>query len=131
MKRTVAITLLSLCTALLPCCSNECEWTITYKLTGTAAEVGVEFNNKRGDTESYSSVPIPMEYTFDIEFGSSEQTTGVSSGDVYPAYIRAWVNGIQVGWITVEIYVNGKLVRTGSSTPGYDLTAMAHYGVQL
>jgi hypothetical protein len=78
---------------------------IIYEITGTADEVDVTLNNDTGGTEQYDNVSIPKKYSYD------------SFTDNF-LYISAQNQG-KYGTVTVSIYVNGKVVKTSSSSGAY------------
>ncbi len=79
--------------------------TVVYEITGTAESVDVTLNSASGGTEQYSNVSVPHSYRY-----SNFQDDFL--------YISAQNNG-DTGTVTVKIYVNGKLVKSASSSGAY------------
>jgi hypothetical protein len=87
---------------------EEEEWlydSIVYKITGTADSVFVTLSNDSGGTEQYDNVSVPHEYEYE-EF------------DYWFAYISAQNLG-ESGSVTVSIYLNGRKVKTSTSSGAY------------
>jgi len=78
---------------------------VVYRITGTASTVDVTLNNAQGGTEQYNNVYLPKEYSYD------------SFSDDF-VYISAQNQG-EYGTVTVEIYVNGSLFKTSTSSGAY------------
>lgn len=93
------------CLSLLLACSNSNEPTsVQYKITGTASEVAVTLSNPTGGVEQYN-VGVPHTFSY-------------SSFPGWYLYISAQ-NQDDHGSVTVEIYVNGKLYKTSTSSGAY------------
>lgn len=129
-KRTAAAVLLPLCLLLLSCGSCDQGPLITYEVTGaTVRETGVEYHNEHGDKERFSSVRLPWVKSFYVQFRGDQYPGGAFSGDVFPAYVSAWIAD-RTGSLTVSIYVDGKLAQTTSIANTYE-HARLYYGVRL
>ncbi len=105
---------LSFCTVLfviiviaVGCVPNETKKaaTVSYEITGTARYVNVELSNETGGTEIYSHVSVPHQYYF-YNFSSS-----------FPS-ITAQNQG-EYGSVTVNIYINGDLFKTSTSSGAF------------
>ena len=130
MKRTIITILTSFCALFLSC--GLCDWDekrITYRIEGEASNAAnVRYHNEYEDVESASSVKVPWEKSFNIQFRNTEYYGGGARGDNYTAYISAGVfnSGFPV---KVLIYVDGELVQSDSTTPT-KLQAEAYYIVR-
>lgn len=80
-------------------------YTVEYKITGTANRVDVTLNNSTGGTEQYSDVPIPKSYKYK-QFSD------------WFLYISAQNQG-QTGTVTVSIYYKDNLFKTSTSSGAY------------
>jgi len=118
-KRTVTAILTPLCALFLLCC--QCGWdekNITYRIESESTNAAnVTYHNEYEDMEHYSSVALPWERTFNIQFRSKEHYGGGARKDNYLAYLSAGVIGSSLGFpVKVLIYVDGELMRTESTT---------------
>jgi hypothetical protein len=128
--QTTAAVFLSLCLLLLSCGSYDPGPLITYEVTGaTIRETGVEYHNEYGDKERFSSVRLPWVKSFYVQFRGDQYPGGAFHGDVFPAYVSAWIAD-RTGYITVSIYVDGKLAQTTSIADTYE-HARLYCGVRL
>lgn len=80
--------------------------TVTYKVTGTATSASLTSENSGGGTEQISDAYIPWETTYYT----------MQTGDF--VYISAQNNG-EYGSVTSEIYVDGALFKTSTSSGAY------------
>jgi len=80
-------------------------YTIQYKITGTASLVDITLNNSSGGTEQYSNVPVPKTYSYKYFEDSF-------------LYISAQNQG-QSGTVTASIYYKDKLFKTSTSSGAY------------
>lgn len=76
-----------------------------YEITGSAQSVSVTLSNATGGTEQESDVYLPHTYSYD-NFPN------------YFLYISAQNNG-ETGSVTATIRVNGKVVKTSTSSGAY------------
>jgi len=122
---------LSLCLLLLSCGGCEpCGPLITYEVTGaTVWETGVEYHNEHGDKERFSSVKLPWKKSFHVEILGDQYPGGAIPGDIFPAYVAAWIANSR-GSITASIYVDGELKQRKSISNTYDWVEL-YYGVRL
>lgn len=79
--------------------------TVEYQVTGTALAVDVTFTNATGGTEQLSDVSVPWTYTI--------------SNYTYSYVSILAQNKGATGSVTVNIYVNGDLFRTATSSGAY------------
>ena len=117
MKRTITAILTSFCALFLSCC--RCDWdekAITYKLEGDVSNATVTYHNEYEDLVYHSSVKIPWEMTFNIQFRSKEYYGGGARGDNYTAYISAGVFNRPSFPLIASIYVDGELVQSDTTT---------------
>lgn len=78
---------------------------VMYEITGTASSVSVTLNNATGGTEQYGNARVPQQISYP-DFQD------------YFLYISAQNNGGS-GSVTVTIYVNGRVVKTATSSGAY------------
>jgi hypothetical protein len=78
---------------------------ITYEVVGDADSINVVLSNDTGGTETYNDVPLP----FSMDYGGFNERY---------VYLYAYNNG-DSGDMTLNIYVNGKLFKTASSSGPY------------
>jgi hypothetical protein len=131
-KQTIIPTLLCLTLLFLSCtkCCDILGPCIRYEVTGAApGDVAVEFHDPFGDIVRYSSVRLPFELAFRVQYRDDESVGGNHPGNVFPAYILAAVND-RTGHLTVSIYVNGRLKQT-AATSATNQQAEARYLVRL
>jgi hypothetical protein len=117
MKRTITTILTSFCALFLSC--GRCDWndrTITYRLDGDVSNANVTYHNEYEDKIYHSSVKVPWETTFNIQFRSKEYYGGGSRGNSYTAYLSAGVFGRPSFPLTASIYVDGELVQSATTT---------------
>ena len=81
------------------------EYTVEYKISGTAQKVDVTLSNSSGGTEQYDNVYLPHSYKY-REFYDSF------------VYISAQNQG-ETGSVTVSIYHKGTLFKTSTSSGAY------------
>ncbi|MHB8086256.1 MAG: MmpS family transport accessory protein [Dehalococcoidia bacterium] len=86
--------------------------TVMYEVVGTATAVDIQLTNPAGGTDEYQDVGLPWRFTYG-GFDNSQ------------AYIYAH-NNTEDGSITVNIYVNGKIERTATSSGSY-ATAVTYW----
>ena len=80
---------------------------VEYRVSGTTPIAGMITIAAKDGTEQYSDVELPWSYSF----------TTYSARDRF-LYVSAQ-NGMDSGTITVEIVVNGTVVKSASSTGAY------------
>jgi len=119
MKRTITVILTSLCALFLSCC--RCDWderNITYRIESESSNAAnVTYHNEYEEKEHNSSVALPWERTFNIQFRSREYYGGGARRENYLAYLSAGVVGSGLSFpVKVLIYVDGELMRTESTT---------------
>jgi hypothetical protein len=78
---------------------------VTYEVTGDADSVNVVLTNNMGGTETYNDVPLP----FRMDYGGFNESY---------VYLYAYNNG-DSGTMKLNIYVNGKLFKTATSSGPY------------
>jgi len=78
---------------------------VRYEVTGDTDSVNVVLNNDMGGSESYNNVPLP----FRMDYGGFKEKY---------VYLYAYNNG-EEGTITANIYVNGNLFKTATSSGPY------------
>ena len=98
--------------ALIISCENPTEskepdydYTVQYKITGSASLVDVTLNNSTGGTEQYDNVPVPKIYSYKYF-------------EDWFLYISAQNQG-QTGTVTVSIYYKDNLFKTSTSSGAY------------
>jgi hypothetical protein len=79
--------------------------TVKYEVTGSAKTVDVTINNATGGTEQFSDVSVPWTHTI--------------SNYTYSYVSILAQNKGATGSVTVNIYVNGDLFKTSTSTGAY------------
>ena len=85
---------------------------VMYEVIGSALMADIQITNPSGSTEEYKDAGLPWRFSY----GGFENSQ---------AYLYAH-NNTEEGGITVNIYVNGKLVRTATSTGPY-VTAVTYW----
>jgi hypothetical protein len=85
---------------------------VMYEVIGSAPMADIQLTNPSGGTEEYQDAGLPWRFSYG-GFQNSQ------------AYLYAH-NNTDEGSITVNIYVNGKLVRTATSTGPY-VTAVTYW----
>jgi hypothetical protein len=80
-------------------------YTVQYKITGTANTVDVTLNNSSGGTEQYSNVSLPKTYSYKYF-------------EDWFLYISAQNQG-QSGTVTTSIYYKDNLFKTSTSSGAY------------
>jgi hypothetical protein len=120
MKRIiVAATVISVLIGTMPGCwlwltspeddtdnDNEYEdYEVAYVIEGTASTVDVTLNNSGGNTEQYSDVSVPTDYTY-------------TTFDDWFVYVSAQNQG-ESGSVTVKIYHYGSVIEQASSSGEY------------
>ncbi|MCL2207365.1 MAG: hypothetical protein FWB90_04625 [Fibromonadales bacterium] len=78
---------------------------IKYEVTGTSYLVSITILNAYGDSEKFSSIPLPWRDSFFV-------------ATPYSAYVSAQNKAI-FGDVAVKLYVNGKEIRAVTNS-GYD-----------
>jgi hypothetical protein len=78
---------------------------VTYEVVGDADSVNIVLSNDTGGTEEYNDVPLP----FRMDYGGFNERY---------VYLYAYNNG-DSGSMTLNIYVNGKIFKTASSSGPY------------
>ena len=101
--------LLACLTISTACTHND---VVMYEVVGTAAAVDIQITNPSGGTDAYQDMSLPWRFSY----GGFDNTQ---------AYIYAH-NNTEEGSITVNIYVNGELVRTATSSGPYQ-TAVTYW----
>jgi len=81
------------------------EYTVEYRISGTAQKVDVTLSNSSGGTEQYDDVSVPHSYKYRDFYDSF-------------VYISAQNQG-QSGSVTVSIYHKGNLFKTSTSSGAY------------
>ena len=87
-------------------------YTVMYEAVGSAPAVDIQVTNPSGATDEYQDQGLPWRFTYG-GFDNSQ------------AYIYAHSNA-EEGSVTVNIYVNGKLERTATSSGPY-VTAVTYW----
>jgi hypothetical protein len=108
--RTIGITTLAItCLFIMACIGTNiaCQPNdnVTYEVTGDADSVDVTLSNDTGGQEQYNDVPLP----FRMDYGGFNERY---------VYLYAYNEG-DSGTITVNIYVNGNLFKTATSSGPY------------
>jgi hypothetical protein len=85
---------------------------VMYEVIGSAPTVDIQVTSPSGSTDQYEDAGLPWRFSYE-GFENSQ------------AYVYAH-NNTDEGSITVNIYVNGKLVRTATSTGPY-VTAVTYW----
>jgi len=85
---------------------------VMYEVIGSAQMADIQITSPSGSTEEYNDAGLPWRFSYE----------GFTDGQ---AYLYAH-NNTEEGSITVNIYVNGKLVRTATSTGAY-VTAVTYW----
>ena len=85
---------------------------VMYEVIGSAPMADIQITSPSGSTEEYQDAGLPWRFSYE----------GFTDGQ---AYLYAH-NNTEEGSITVNIYVNGKLVRTATSTGPY-VTAVTYW----
>ena len=85
---------------------------VMYEVIGSAPMADIQITSPSGSTEEYQDAGLPWRFSYE----------GFTDGQ---AYLYAH-NNTEEGSITVNIYVNGKLVRTATSTGAY-VTAVTYW----
>ena len=85
---------------------------VMYEVIGSAPMADIQVTSPSGSTDSYQDAGLPWRFSYE-GFENSQ------------AYVYAH-NNTEEGSITVNIYVNGKLVRTATSTGPY-VTAVTYW----
>jgi hypothetical protein len=85
---------------------------VMYEVVGTATAVDIQVTDPSGGTDKYEDQGLPWRFSYE----------GFENNQ---AYIYAH-NNTEDGGITVNIYVNGQLVRTATSTGPYQ-TAVTYW----
>jgi hypothetical protein len=85
---------------------------VMYEVIGSAPMADIQITRPSGSTEEYQDAGLPWRFSYE----------GFTDGQ---AYLYAH-NNTEEGSITVNIYVNGKLVRTATSTGAY-VTAVTYW----
>jgi hypothetical protein len=80
---------------------------VQYKVTGSASSVDLTFENVNGGISQYSDISLPWAYNFEITKGHNTFL-----------YISAQNNG-ETGTVIAEIYLDGNLVKTSTSSGAY------------
>ncbi len=104
-----ALLLLSLAVMAVACSHND---VVMYEVIGTAAAVDIQVTNPSGGTDAYQDMSLPWRFSY-------------GGFDNEQAYIYAH-NNTEEGTITVNIYVNGQLERTATSSGAYQ-TAVTYW----
>jgi len=117
---------------ILPCCEN-CPFggEIKYEVTGAPPNgITVRFINEWGNLDEFSTVDLPWSKTFRVrQHIGEEYNDGHHSDGTFTAYVSAASTARLVN-LTVSIYIDGKLVQTGTSTERYK-SAEAYYKIRL
>jgi len=89
---------------------------IKYEVTGTVSHADITYENFTGATDKLSNVDIPWSklFTVTIEYDSS-----------FRAYLMA--RNSTNGSITVNIYVNGILVKTSTDSGSSQYVSISEY----
>jgi len=78
---------------------------VKYEVTGTASSVNITIENAQGGTEQYNDVGMGSNYSYASFPGNF-------------LYISAQNQGVS-GTVTVNIYYEGQLIKTSTSSGGY------------
>jgi len=84
--------------------TNIIKKTIKYEIIGNATDVDIWYFNSTGGSERHRNIALPWELTFSVEFDKYT---------LFLAFIEA--NG-RNGNITVNVFVNGKIFKTSTSS---------------
>jgi hypothetical protein len=109
----VVVAILAVIAVVIGVCSNSSTpstnkpttYTIKYEVTGSATFVSLTYENEDGGTSQIDSASVPWTHTFTAEKGDF-------------VYISAQNNG-ENGNVTANIYLNGTLVKTSTSSGAY------------
>lgn len=81
---------------------------VLYEVIGTVSTVDIQISNPSGGIDEYHDMGLPWSFSY---------------GDFENSYVYLYAhNNTEEGSITVNIYVNGKLFRTATSTGPYTTT---------
>jgi len=130
MRRTITTILTPFCALFLSC--GRCDLndrTITYRLDSDESNATVTYHDEYEDMVYHSSVKVPWEKTFNIQFRSKEYYGGGARKDNYTAYVSSGVFNRPSFTLRVSIYVDGELVQSDTTT-STDAEAAAYYLVR-
>jgi len=117
MKQTITVILTSFCALFLSCCGCDLNGrTVTYKIEGDASNASVKYHDEYEDMLYESSVSVPWEKTFNIQFRDKEYYGGGARKENYLAYISAGLINNPSFPVKALIYVDGELVQSESTT---------------
>jgi len=80
---------------------------VLYKVSGTALTVDVTYENSSGGTSQVSGVSLPWQYQFSV------------TGSAYHFLYVSAQNSGSSGSVTSEIYVDGKVDKSSTSSGAY------------
>lgn len=83
--------------------SGQLAFTVTYKVSGTATDNAITYENSTGSTAQQSNAPLPWQQSYNFTDGSFFGTLTATVG----------ANG---GSLTCQILVNNKVVKQASSS---------------
>jgi hypothetical protein len=86
---------------------------VMYEVTGSVPMADIQITSPSGGTESFVDMGLPWRFTYE----------GFTDGQ---AYVYAHNNSDDDGSVTVNIYVDGRLARTATSTGSYQ-TAVTYW----
>jgi len=86
---------------------------VMYEVTGTVPAADIQVTSPSGSTDVYNDTGLPWRFTYE----------GFTNGQ---AYVYAHNNTDDSGSVTVNIYVDGRLARTATSTGPYQ-TAVTYW----
>jgi len=86
---------------------------VMYEVTGSVPLADIQITSPSGSMESFVDMGLPWRFTYE----------GFTDGQ---AYVYAHNNSDDDGSVTVNIYVDGRLARTATSTGAYQ-TAVTYW----
>jgi len=111
MKKLLPVIILSILFSTCELFETTVTKTIKYEVIGTAEFVNITINNSGGNTEQFSNVPIPWNISFDVVLDKNGY-------DYFFIYVSAQNMG-STGSVTSNIYVDGKVAQTATSSGAY------------
>lgn len=107
----VACVFLLVCAGTAAACQQPAA--VMYEVTGSVPLADIKVSSPSGSMDSYEDMGLPWRFTYE----------GFTDGQ---AYVYAHNNSDDDGSVTVNIYVDGRLVRTATSTGPYQ-TAVTYW----
>jgi hypothetical protein len=129
MRRIIATILTAFCALTVSGCRDWNDKTITYRLEGGVSNATVTYHDEYEDLIYHSSVKVPWEKTFNIQFRSIDHYGGGARGKNYTAYVSAGVFNRPSFPLIASIYVDGELVKS-DTTMQSNVQAEAYYIVR-